>query len=217
MNKYILSLIETVYQPIITDAEKSSLDILFHIVNKETSNSAIISKRDGRVHITFQGTKTPKEILEDLWAYPVEKINQFKFHPGFHFATQSLERDIIDALRTIGHDQIVINGHSLGSAMACIFAIDLIHAGFNIMELNLLACPRFGNSYAVDFLETNVPKVTSYLNGRDFIWYVSPGLAHPSITRIGKGTWWKLFSFDDHFILDTKTSVGYKNALNLQN
>jgi len=176
-----------------------------------STNSFGIQVEESVAYVTFRGTYTFQTILEDLWLWPLIRDGVFRFHPGFYLAYVSLRDQLLPILNKLKIKSIVLNGHSLGAAIACICGHDLLMLGFSVSEINLLACPRFGNKAVVRFL-SDTTKVNCFINGNDAIWYVSPFLSRPKYQRIGKPIWWKLFSFKDHLLGSSKKNIGYKEA-----
>ena len=215
--KYIVDLIQEVYDINHTPEQTSSLGILTNIYNPITNNNALITKQEDTVYLAFRSTvMEEKNILQDLlefpWVHEHTKAGEFDFDFGFHLAWESLKPKVVDFLNTINCKQLIIVGHSLGAAIAGVATIDLLQLGFNVTENYLLACPNFVNKKGIEFINSKV-KVNSFLNGADAIWMFALFLKRGPYTRIGKRVWWKWFSFNDHQTWDTKSSQGYITSL----
>jgi pimeloyl-ACP methyl ester carboxylesterase len=193
------------------------LKVVAYLEDATTQNVVLATIEDDKLVLTFRATKTKRNIILDLWAWPLLLYKGRKYHPGFLLSWLSLVDELAPAVLTPLHDMdIEIRGHSLGAAVAAIAALDLAEQGFKVKLVTLLACPKYATKLAIKALEASVP-VKSYLNGNDYIWWASPFLHRPKTARIGKRVWWKLFSFKDHCIQDNAPCKGYETSLNTYN
>jgi predicted lipase len=191
----------------------SAVNAVAYVTNNLTDSAVLVTMEGTTTVLTFRSTKTVVNVLFDFWAWPLAPYLGMKFHPGFLVTWCALKDDLCQVLRTMNNKSIEVRGHSLGASVAAIAARALKLEGYNVTKAQLLGCPRFGSRAAVKSLYQLVPEVSSWLNGNDYIWWVTPFLSAPKATRIGVRKWWKLFSFNDHNVWDTKTSQGYETSL----
>lgn len=89
------------------------------------------SDTEKRVYVRFEGTKSFKDVLMDLWFRP-SKVSAFdgadwKAHKGFKNAYYSVRSKVLDKCYELYHegDELTILGHSLGGAMALLAVEDI--------------------------------------------------------------------------------------------
>lgn len=92
--------------------------------------------------VAFRGTQAdkPKDLLIDLMALPVSWRGAGKVHMGFRTAYDSLRDRIDEWLGRVRPRRLIVTGHSLGAAMACLMA-----ALHDESELVTFGCPLVGN------------------------------------------------------------------------
>ena len=212
--KYIIDLINQVWDTTYTPEQQASLGLVFDVNDSETNNNGLIAVKGDTAYVAFRGTVMNKQnILEDLFEFPLKRTRaDFEYHAGFYFAYSNLRTAILDKLKTLDVKHIIVLGHSLGAAMAGICAIDLIQQGFDVSEVYWLACPKFVNRKGMHFLKTRT-KINSFINGNDAIWFVAPFLRRGKTKRIGKRLWWKPASFCDHLLIDGPHNQGYISSI----
>lgn len=92
--------------------------------------------------LAFRGTQAdkPKDLLIDLMAFPVSWPGAGRVHMGFWKAYGSLRDRIDEWLGDVRPRRLIVTGHSLGAAMACLMA-----ALHDEAELVTFGCPLVGN------------------------------------------------------------------------
>ncbi len=105
------------------------------------SNSVDISTFDRDCVIAFRGTDDAADWLTNL---EVDRVRQWgcKVHRGFSGAEKLLNRQIAQVLPEA--DRYWITGHSLGGALATLFAVRLTDARLNVAGLYTFGSPRVG-------------------------------------------------------------------------
>mmetsp|Transcript_3399 Transcript_3399/g.526 ORF Transcript_3399/g.526 Transcript_3399/m.526 type:complete len:145 (-) Transcript_3399:143-577(-) len=63
--------------------------------------------------------------------------------------------------------KIVISGHSLGGAVATIFAAHLLKLGYPVTELVTFGSPRVGNKEFAMYVSSRIPKAIRIVHNRD--------------------------------------------------
>ncbi len=106
------------------------------------SHSADIVTRDSIALIAFRGTDDIHDWLANL---NVDRVNWFggKVHRGFHIAEESLAGRLLERVPEQA-TQLWITGHSLGGALATLFAFRLQRAGHGVSGLYTFGSPRVG-------------------------------------------------------------------------
>lgn len=101
--------------------------------------------------VVFRGTETLTDTLHDVALLPVgigAAENGYETHSGFHMACQSLYKDLIREIdRQDGRNKsIIITGHSLGGAMAVMFAyLAETTSGLNVNSIVTFGQPLLAN------------------------------------------------------------------------
>lgn len=105
------------------------------------SHSVDISTFDNDCAIAFRGTDDASDWVTNL---KIERVDQWgcKVHRGFSGAEKLLNRQIAQVLPEA--DRYWITGHSLGGALATLFAVRLTDARFNVAGLYTFGSPRVG-------------------------------------------------------------------------
>jgi hypothetical protein len=86
----------------------------------EIGSDAILASNHLHIVIAFRGTATITDLLSDLVMVPFNGV-----HAGFLYWVESLRPELFDAVRKLQAQKerrVLITGHSLGGAMAQIFA-----------------------------------------------------------------------------------------------
>lgn len=96
---------------------------------------------DGAAWLAFRGTSDFFDLLTDFAAWPVPWPGGGWVHWGFRKAWQLVAKDVADWLAANRPDRIVATGHSLGGAIATLFAADEASA-----DLVTFGCPLVGNA-----------------------------------------------------------------------
>jgi hypothetical protein len=101
----------------------------------------VVSDGDAAV-VAFRGTDDIRDWLANL---NVDRVDWFggNVHRGFHLAEESLAGRVLERLPE-NTTPLWITGHSLGGALATLFAFRLQRAGHNVCGLYTFGSPRVG-------------------------------------------------------------------------
>jgi predicted lipase len=121
-------------------------------------SQAFIFTNDENIIVAFRGTEGDN--IFDWWTdlkFRKRTIPNVpgRWHRGFIAATHQLTLQILSRIHA-DHDKrkVYITGHSMGAAMAGIFAVYLVKMDLykNIRGIALFGCPRFANHEAAKWL-----------------------------------------------------------------
>jgi len=175
--------------------------IVSTVNDAHTENLAMILKNDQakEIIISFRGT-VPSDVnnlLEDAdikWTKVSSLCTKCKVSSGFYKAYMSLRDQIFDDFKSLYsqskyHDyNIKITGHSLGGAMATIFAMYMVNQKYTF-TLITFGCPRVGNREFAQAVDHDIPH--NYRNV--FQWDVVPQVPTNVVGYYHSGQliWWK--------------------------
>ena len=130
--------------------EARGYSLIALLKGKETDTAGFAARKDDIVLVSFRGTENLRNWFNNLKFLKVEFGNG-KVHKGFYRGYTDLEDElntvIDDAKRIVGSDRkFVLVGHSLGAALAQIFALSLGKAGEEVSTVYLYGSPRVGNA-----------------------------------------------------------------------
>ncbi len=131
-----------------------------------------VARRDGAVFVSFRGTETPEEWLCDFEAVPAHcDIGSGTVHEGFQKVYEVVRDSAIGASKAAlkDGDQLLVTGHSLGAALALLFADD----AFSNVTPNVRVCtfagPRVGLPDWVGTFNHNLPNTARVVNRWDIV------------------------------------------------
>jgi len=107
-------------------------------------------KMYGNVWIAFRGSLDKADIREDIIYKQTDLISPFthddsiKCHTGFTNVYKTFRRDMVDAVKSVGANKIIITGHSLGAGLATIASYEFGLRGYDVYTYTF-ASPRVGN------------------------------------------------------------------------
>lgn len=168
-----------------------------------------VATRPGAVLVSIRGTEVPGEWLCDFEAVPVTcQIGGGTVHQGFQKVYEVIRENAIGALTGAMHpgDDVFITGHSLGAALAILFANDAVSLTPNI-QVCTFAGPRTGLGDFVSSYDKRIPGTLRVVNRWDIVPNV-PVPAPPLCLYKHVGT---LLAIDGGFTLD----LGHAHSLPL--
>lgn len=165
------------------------------------------SKKDYIINFNFFKSKIPFENIK--WAVQV--------HRGFlKYYKQKPIRDFLhEYIKVMNPEKVITAGHSMGGAIAQLFAFD-IHNTFNKeIECYCIDSPKVGNFFFKRAYNKKVPNTYFLINGNDIVpqlpfWWLGFlqiftlgfffmfSFKVGKVIHIGNRRWFKLFSFKDH-------------------
>jgi hypothetical protein len=132
-------------------------------------------KQDGVCWVAFRGTQTPEDIMCDAYTFQSHsrslcdarpETSSVRVHSGFSLQYQSLRpkvdkfvaEHVSTNLRHSKSTRVYVTGHSLGAALAMLYATGLKAGaadvrGVEAVECFALGCPRVGNRAFAKFVE----------------------------------------------------------------
>lgn len=117
---------------------------------------------DSTVFVAFRGTDSIRDVLHDAWVIKNEapflsdNCPDSKVHKGFLQQFDSCKDICMKYLNKSKHSRVVVTGHSLGGAIATIFAIFLKDSGFSNVDCWTFGSPRVGNRAFANHVDKNI-------------------------------------------------------------
>jgi len=193
--------------------------------NAHTENLAMILKNDHakEIIISFRGT-VPTDInnlIEDgdiVWTKVYDLCPKCKVSTGFYKAYMSVRDQIFNDFKQLhGMSQyhsysIKITGHSLGGAMATIFAMYMVNQKYTF-TLITFGCPRVGNREFAQAVNNDIPHNYRNVYQNDVVPQVpSNALGY---YHSGQLIWWEdTMHFENHGVVEVSPNVHKKSLAN---
>lgn len=153
------------------------------VYDDDTKNMIIVDDAEASITfvdahtaiLCFRGTEIDEaeDVFADLDIVPHHLCDELKVHGGFYTYENKLHDHIMDELENYGIDTVHATGHSLGGAMAVIFALRLVLAD----NTKIKSCTTFGQpsvialdsvEYAQSVLLSKV-EYTRVVNNNDIV------------------------------------------------
>jgi hypothetical protein len=106
------------------------------IINSQLSTDLIIA---------FRGTADLRNVLTDLDCELI-RVGDFRVHRGFHAAIEAVEFDLDGSLGLKGEARLWVTRHSLGGALAKLFALWVVERGHPVAGVYTFGQPRVGDA-----------------------------------------------------------------------
>lgn len=120
---------------------------------EEADTHVLIDRRERDLIVAFRGTADLRNWLTDLDC-PLLRVLNFRVHRGFFQAMQSVELDL-DASLAEGHaTRLWVTGHSLGGALAKLWALWAVGRGHAVAGVYTFGQPRVGDAAFVSFYDS---------------------------------------------------------------
>lgn len=126
--------------------------------------------------VCFRGTDSGADWLADLSADRVDfsdkvplRLTDMEVHTGFLRTLRVIENEINDAVaRNIAGRRLVVCGHSLGAAMAVLYAMR--YYGGDVQAVVTFGCPRVGNAaFTNDFNKMHAHHSLRFVRNNDVV------------------------------------------------
>ena len=132
-----------------------------------------VAKRDGAVMVAFRGTETPEEWLCDFEAVPTgcQLATGGTVHEGFQKVYEVVRDSAIGGAKAALSQggQLLVTGHSLGAALALLFADDAFSSITKSVRVCTFAGPRVGLDDFVKKYNQNLPDTARVVNRWDIV------------------------------------------------
>ena len=150
--------------------EPSEFPFKTEFISSSEDTQVYIWKIEDIVYVTFRGTSSFKDILEDLDIKRTRVSGKIKVHKGFYKQFQSVQINITKSLLKLTENatRIIFTGHSLGGALAQIAAVyygDMLKDIF--ITCYTFGSPRVGNKYFVEWFSNSVDENVRVVNDND--------------------------------------------------
>ncbi|MDH5402001.1 MAG: lipase family protein [Candidatus Heimdallarchaeota archaeon] len=153
--------------------------IIYTINDEDTDTQAFIARDTSNLVLSFRGTSSIKDALNDLTITRVRypKTKNFLFHPrihqGFFNAYSSVKSNIQSKIQSLLKDEpleVYITGHSLGAALANITALDLVLDKIvKNPKLYTFGCPKVGNRKYTKIISKTLKNMYNVIDVNDII------------------------------------------------
>ena len=130
-----------------------------------------VATRPGAVFVSIRGTECPGEWLCDFEAVPAAcEIGNGMVHEGFQKIYEVIQESALTNLKAVlnAGDRVFVTGHSLGAALAILFANDAVSLSSNL-QVCTFAGPRTGLSDFVHSFNERVPNTLRVVNRWDIV------------------------------------------------
>jgi triacylglycerol lipase len=138
-----------------------------------------ILESEEEVIVSFRGTVSDSNWLADSLAFHKDfpyAENCGKVHLGFLKIYASCREELFNGLKEIDRTKkVIITGHSLGAALATIFAIDFAkNSSFENIKLINFASPRVGNQKFCNAVNKELAEIVRIVNVHDVVTLLPP-------------------------------------------
>jgi hypothetical protein len=115
------------------------------IDDNATDTRVVLTRRDDNLIIAFRGTADLRNWLTDL-DYELTRAGNFRVHRGFHEAVSAVQSDVSAKLGDARETRLWVTGHSLGGALAMLWALWAARRGHEIAGVYTFGQPRVGDA-----------------------------------------------------------------------
>jgi pimeloyl-ACP methyl ester carboxylesterase len=110
-----------------------------------TDTHVLITRRDHDLSVAFRGTADPRNWLTDLDC-ELTRVGSCRVHRGFYEAMKAVESDLLARLGEAQGARLWVTGHSLGGALAMLWALWAAQNGHDIAGVYTFGQPRAGDA-----------------------------------------------------------------------
>jgi triacylglycerol lipase len=115
------------------------------ILSDATDTHVLITRRDRDVIVAFRGTADLRNWLTDLDC-ELTRVGSCRVHRGFYQAMKAVEPDLSVHLAEARGARVWVTGHSLGGALAMLWALWAAEKGYEIAGVYTFGQPRAGDA-----------------------------------------------------------------------
>jgi pimeloyl-ACP methyl ester carboxylesterase len=147
---------------------------------EDGSSFGFVASNDSTVVVVFRGTDDVIDWLTNVDAVPVP-VDHGAVHRGFRNVTSKLMPRTLDAARTQGaaEKKLWVTGHSLGGAMALLFAHECEEQGLKLAGLVTFGQPMLCNGTFARYVNSQLAgKYLRFVHGGDAVTRMAPLYSH---------------------------------------
>jgi len=126
--------------------------------------------------VSFRGSSSIRNWIEDLEnirTEPYKNSTTLRIGDGWNNAYNSIRNEVLravkDLVKAYPTAPIAVTGHSLGAAVACVCAVDLVENGYSGVYLYDYGQPRVGNADYANYANQLVKPYFRVVNGDDIV------------------------------------------------
>src|SRR4051794_23114502 len=139
------------------------------VTGQATDTQVIVRDCDNAIVVAFRGTAEVRDFITDAEAWR-QNIQDCQVHHGFYRALVSVHDELTAHLAQLPPRPIFITGHSLGGALAMLFAFRLVLPPFPIHGVYTFGQPRVGNRNFANLYDRVQPANTfRFVNEQDIV------------------------------------------------
>jgi hypothetical protein len=178
--------------------------------------------KSGQLNLLDSSIISPSSIqmMKNTVTNELSKNKNIMVHNGFMQAYKKVQSDVLDSLKSIKPDNVVVSGHSLGAAISLIAAVNIYSNGYKNLLLYNYACPRVGNKKFCELVTSMKFPFFRIANTEDIVPNMPPSVS-PNIENYKKPYFYqqcgtpKLFSVNRYSILNNHLLGAYVQGMNL--
>jgi hypothetical protein len=134
------------YQTAVTAALSADANVeQTGIWSDATDTHVLITRRDTDLCVAFRGTADLRNWLTDLDC-ELTRVGSCRVHRGFYEAMKAVEPDLVTRLAEMQDARLWVTGHSLGGALAMLWALWAAQSGYDIAGVYTFGQPRAGDA-----------------------------------------------------------------------
>ncbi len=163
----------------------------------------------GEMTIAFRGTADWRNALTDMDCKLIH-AGGYRVHRGFHQAVEAIDASLTAALGDVSGMRLWVTGHSLGGALAELWALRALERGHDIAGVYTFGQPRVGDAAFAAYYDSLLkPRTFRVVHGDDVVpripWLLAKyrhagnEIFYPrasSAAWIANCSWWRKLMFD---------------------
>ncbi|MDB6112030.1 MAG: lipase class 3 [Pedosphaera sp.] len=139
------------------------------VTGRQTDTQAIVRDCGNAIVVAFRGTTNVRDFITDAEAWR-RNIEDCQIHSGFYRALVSINDELTAHIAGLPPRPLFITGHSLGGALAILFAFRLVLPPFPIHGVYTFGQPRVGNRNFAELYDRFQPANTfRFVNEQDIV------------------------------------------------